>query len=505
MSMSPRLSRVAMNVGSGVEVLASTFWPIRVRLKPIRDVLSVPADRMRRYSPVKNWLRRKEGARELRVVGRQELVGVVEGVAREQLVAAAQVVVDAPLHEVLVELLAEREGERRQPLAERRPVGARVLRQVGRNRRADRHRAARQQAEPGVVVRHHRADRAAEPLDQRFVAEEEERAIAADRPADGAAELVAPEVRLLAGVEEVAGVEGVVAVKGEERAVHGVGARLGDGVDLAAGVAAELGAVGVGLDAELADRLDAERGAGGAARRAVGEVVLDGAVEQVDVRPRILSVHAHPQAVRDHRAAVAVRIRQHPRLEERQVGVVAPVERQLLDGGGADQVAQLGARRVDDRGFAGDGHLFGQAADLERDVLDQRLRHAQLDLAAHVRLEAGQLGAQLVGAGRQDGNDVAPLGAGDGRTHQRGVDVAGGDAHARQHAAVGVLDGPADRGGRLRPRRRDGGRRAQEQQPDGKHASGHRARHQAGSFQAGRSNGVQKTKCINGFEPGRVS
>ena len=57
MSMSPMLSRVATNTGSGCEVLAWTFWPIRVRLKPTRLMLTVFGDTMRRYSPVKNWLR----------------------------------------------------------------------------------------------------------------------------------------------------------------------------------------------------------------------------------------------------------------------------------------------------------------------------------------------------------------------------------------------------------------------------------------------------------------
>src|SRR5688572_32015571 len=44
-----------------------------------------------------------------------------------------------------------------------------------------------------------------------------------------------------------------------EGAVDAVGARLGQHVDLTARVAAELGAVGVRLDAELANRLGAER------------------------------------------------------------------------------------------------------------------------------------------------------------------------------------------------------------------------------------------------------
>src|SRR3712207_8937867 len=47
--------------------------------------------------------------------------------------------------------------------------------------------------------------------------------------------------------------------------------------------------VGVGLDAELADRLHAERRAGGAAGRPVREVVLQRAVEQVDVGPVVRS------------------------------------------------------------------------------------------------------------------------------------------------------------------------------------------------------------------------
>ena len=46
-----------MKTGNGVEVLAWTFWPIRVRLKPPRTVLRVFGDRIRRYSAVKNWLR----------------------------------------------------------------------------------------------------------------------------------------------------------------------------------------------------------------------------------------------------------------------------------------------------------------------------------------------------------------------------------------------------------------------------------------------------------------
>ena len=49
----------------------------------------------------------------------------------------------------------------------------------------------------------------------------------------------------------------------EQAAVPIVGAGFGNGVDLAAAVAPELGAVGVDFDAEFANGFDAEDGAGG--------------------------------------------------------------------------------------------------------------------------------------------------------------------------------------------------------------------------------------------------
>ena len=88
-----------------------------------------------------------------------------------------------------------------------------------------------------------------------------------------------------------------------------------------------------------------ERRARGAARRAVREVVLQRAVEQVDVRAIVLPVDAHAEAVRHDRAAVARRVRQHARLQQREVGEVAAVERQRLDRLLADQEAQLRRRR----------------------------------------------------------------------------------------------------------------------------------------------------------------
>ena len=61
---------------------------------------------------------RQERAWKLRIVGRQELIRVVERVAREELLAVREVVIDAALQIVLIGRLTEREADR--PRARRR-------------------------------------------------------------------------------------------------------------------------------------------------------------------------------------------------------------------------------------------------------------------------------------------------------------------------------------------------------------------------------------------------
>ena len=133
--------------GVGLDVLpdagAAETDPRRVQ-RAVRQHVAVFAG--------KELVAREELARELRKIGRQELAGVVERVAPEQLVAGAEVVVHASLHEVLVEPLVEREGVLGQSLPERRTVRARELRQIGSDERIDRHCLVRQDAEARVVV-----------------------------------------------------------------------------------------------------------------------------------------------------------------------------------------------------------------------------------------------------------------------------------------------------------------------------------------------------------------
>ena len=204
----------------------------------------------------------------------------------------------------------------------------------------------------------------------------------------------------LAGVEVVLRVERRRCDGTRTRSLESIRARLGEHVDLPAVVAAELGAVGVRLDAELADHLHAERRAGGAARRPVGEVVLQRAVEQVDVRTVVLAVDAHAEAMGDDRSAVARRIRQHARLQERQVGEVAAVERQHLDGLRVDQVAQLAGLRVDRSRASNYGDFLIDAAHGHDERHGRCPGHAHLQSLANDGLKSGEFRAQVVGAGR---------------------------------------------------------------------------------------------------------
>ena len=102
-----------------------------------------------------------------------------------------------------------------------------------------------------------------------------------------------------------------------------------------------------------------------------------------------------------------MRVGEHAGLQQREVRVVAAVQRQLIDRFRPDQITELGARDVDERRAARDRHLLAQATDLQREVDHQRLGDRQLHVAADVRLEPGQLGAQLLGARRQPSDDVS--------------------------------------------------------------------------------------------------
>ena len=110
-----------------------------------------------------------------------------------------------------------------------------------------------------------------------------------------------------------------------------VRAGLGDEADDAAHRAAVVGRIRVGHDAELLNRLDAERRLRRRDRRRTRVAAHVGAVEQIAVRPEAHAVDIQLGAsVRRGRAVFFVEARDAG-LQQRQVDVVAAVQRQLLD------------------------------------------------------------------------------------------------------------------------------------------------------------------------------
>ena len=194
----------------------------------------------------------------------------------------------------------------------------------------------------------------AEVLAVAFVVGEEEELVLAEGATEGGAEVVALELGDAGAVEVVAGVEVAVAEELVDGAVEGVGAAGGDDGDLRAVALAVGGGVGVGDDVELADAVDAEELAGGAAGGVVderGSGVLD-AVEEEEIVLRAAAgdgEHAADRGVGGAGAAAAlVGVVDGAGVEQDELVVGAAVEGELLDLAGVDQAGGLFGGGVDD-------------------------------------------------------------------------------------------------------------------------------------------------------------
>ena len=195
---------------------------------------------------------------------------------------------------------------------------------------------------------------------------------------------------------------------------------------------------------------------GGAARRAVGEVVQERAVEEIDVGPIVLTVDAHPEPVRHDRPAVARRVGQHARLQQRQVGVVAAVERQRRHRLLVHQIAQFGRLGVDPHGVEADRHGFLNPTELQDDRNERdHLADRHDDVGASDGLEASQLSPELVHAGRNPGQDEASFLGGRRTTREAGGGLPQRDLNSRQRAARSIEHGTRERGRGLCTRGRD--------------------------------------------------
>src|SRR5881396_2385671 len=187
-----------------------------------------------------------------------------------------------------------------------------------------------------VGVRNQRDHSLAQGLSQLLVVNEEEQLVLLDRSAEAGAKLVLPE-RGLDAVEKLASVKSAVAHKLIRRPMQVVGARFGHGVHHCS-IAAELGAISVGKNRELRNRLNTQRGAHDSRPGTmVPETLNIGTVQKIGLAFR-------------------------PRAGDAEVGLDT-VEEILGTGSG---VSDLGSR-----GYAGDqSNQVGEVAAVQRQVVD---------------------------------------------------------------------------------------------------------------------------------------
>ena len=262
-----------------------------------------------------------------------------------------------------------------------------VQHQIWTNRRVDVGAAARRPA------RHAADARKAPVLPKTFVATEEERLFAEQRPAEIATGLMPLERRLVGVgvVEVIPRVQRVIAEKPEGGTAEAVSARARHRGHDAAAAPAVLRAVVVDEDLELADGFNPEQATGRAARGAIPLKVHVGPIELIVdlVRPgtghRHLRAHAAVDLTRSSRRC------QHAGLQEGQLAEVAAVQWQLANLLGVDHRRDRRRRGIDHRGVAADRHDVLEATDANRHVQGQALADAEPDVGTPRRLEALQL------------------------------------------------------------------------------------------------------------------
>jgi hypothetical protein len=259
-------------------------------------------------------------------------------------------------------------------------------------------------------------------------------AVLADRPAEGAADLLI-RVRQDALLDEVSGVEAIVAEVAGERAGGPIRPRLGNRVDDHALRPALAGVEPVADHFELGDRV-----------AAVAGLLLRAANELRHLLPIDVDLEEPLAILRHFRRGVGAA----PRREHAQIHPVPAVDRQFLHLAGIDVAAHRRGRRLDERCFLGDSDRLLHAGDGHLEVERHLAADEQLHAGARDGREPGKFGRDAVDAGANRDSIQTPLvGHGDERVARRFV--RRGHGHAGQHAARAIPDRPGQ-GGFLRRR-----------------------------------------------------
>ena len=142
-----------------------------------------------------------------------------------------------------------------------------------------------------------------------------------------------------------------------------------------------------------------------------------------------------------------------------QIGELAAVERQALDKGGLDDLADRGRGHRDDRRLRGHRHRFSQLRDAQDDLEVGRSRDVHHHRGAFEPGEPGSRARYVLPARRKRVQDIQPAGVGLDFSDETGVHISCGDHRANDAGFLLVDDSSSNGAGRLLRRRR---RRARE-------------------------------------------
>jgi len=244
-------------------------------------------------------------------------------------------------------------------------------------------------------------------------------------------------------VEEVAGLDVAVAQEAEHIAVEPVAAAARDDVHGAAAGPAELGAGGVAVDLELLHRLLADAHA-----HAAGVDIVLHAIQEEAVAAAVAAAEADA-GLRRLRHAVVGAVGEILRgggggRQQREVEIVAPVDRQLRDARQIDCRRLLGALGIYHRRFRQHLDDLLQFAHFHADRQREHFAHAHLDALEDLRREALRLDAHAVAARRQQREDKFAGLAGFGGALDGSLRVLRLELRAADHGAACVGDDAAD-------------------------------------------------------------
>src|SRR6185503_14400148 len=284
----------------------------------------------------------------------------------------------------------------------------------------------------------------AKVLPERLIADKEERPVPFYPAAHTAAVLITLELGFLQAVEKISRVKIVVTMEEIKTPMIVVRARLTNDIHLPTRVPSKLSTISISFNAKLFYGLHAEDCAGSAASRAVGKIVLWCAVEQVNIRSGILSVNTHRETVSYHRTAVTVCESDHSRLEQRQVCIVATIQRKVANRLLGHEITEFSGLRIHQGLTAIDREVGGQRTDFHHELHGGGVVYGKVHIRKVEGFETGKLGMELIHADGHPGkNEPSFVFA---RSSPRKPSIALGrcDLNANHHRAVCVPDSPSD-------------------------------------------------------------